>query len=133
MGYVGAFFFIARPKEHEYSRHPRAVFGKIFAGDALIVDQGSFITEHFCGGFPGDLYHFIVVDQRDVLVDDLDLTGAAISFADLFYDSYESFRGLLIAVGTGGVKKPDGPLQPDLVGNDIAFRSAGDFAEHDNG
>ena len=133
MGYVGALFFVSRPKEHKHPRHPRAEFGKILAGNGLIVDETLFINKHFCGGFPGDLYHFIMIDQRNVFMNDVDLTGAAMGPTDLFYSSYESFRGLLFAVGAAGVEKPNGALQSDLVGNDITFRPAGDFAEHDNG
>ena len=133
MGYVAALFFVSRPKEYKHPRHPRAELGKILAGNGLIVDETLFITEHFFSCVPGDLYHFIMVDQRNVFMNDVDLTGAAMGLAYLFHDSCEPFSGLFFAVGTARVKKPDRALQLDLVGNDIAFRPAGDFAEHDNG
>ena len=111
MGYVAALFFVSRPKEHKYPRHPCAELGKILTGNGLIVDEALFIAKHFFGGVPGDLDHFIMVDQRNVFMNDVDFTGAAMGFANLFYDSYKSFGGLLFTVGAAGIKKSDRALQ----------------------
>ena len=81
MGDVGAFFFVSGPKKHKNPRHPQAEFGKILAGNGLMVEETRAISKHFAGGFPGDFYHLLIVDQGNILVDDLDLAGAAMDFA----------------------------------------------------